>query len=82
MKLTTTHLELNGKLYTQTEAIEVKEIDNDIYKKIVESSPFFRRLGGTERHTKNYTSQGYKVVKIVSTSPDKKNRTIREFSFD
>ncbi len=43
---------------------------------------WFRNIGGSETVTRNYTKVGYVVTKIVSTSPDKQNRTIREFTFD
>ncbi len=43
---------------------------------------FFRRLGGSETLTRSYTKCGYLVTKLVSTSPDKQKRTVREFSFD
>ena len=43
---------------------------------------FFRRLGGSETLTRSYTKCGYLVTKLVSTSPDKQKRTIREFSFE
>lgn len=56
-----------------------KEYDNCTNKDTVS---FFRRFGGTETVTKNYTCMGYVVTKIVSTSPDKQSRTIREFTFD
>jgi hypothetical protein len=42
----------------------------------------FRRMGGSETVTKSYTSQGYVVTKLVSTSPNKSMRTIREYNFD
>jgi len=42
---------------------------------------WFRRLGGTETVTRGYTSQGYLVTKLVSTSPDKEIKKIREYKF-
>ena len=42
---------------------------------------FFRSLGGSESATWAYTEAGYKVVKLVSTSPNKQQKTIREFTF-
>lgn len=61
---------------------EVKDVDHQTYKNIVDSAPFFRRLGGSETCQRGYTSRGYNVIRIVSTSPDKQNRTIRMFNFD
>lgn len=58
-----------------------KEITRDQYNKITDEKTikFFRRLGGSESVTKNYTSLGYIPVKIISTSPDKNEKVIREF---
>ena len=43
---------------------------------------WFRRLGGKETVQKNYTNRGYKVVKLISTSPCKETKIVREFSFE
>jgi hypothetical protein len=58
-----------------------EDFTEDSYNNIVESAPFFRRLGGSETLTRCYTSQGYKVYKIVSKSPCKTMKTIREFNW-
>ena len=58
-----------------------KNIDETYYNNIVESSPFFRRLGGSEYHEKNYTSKGYMVTKIISRSPDRELKSIYSFNF-
>jgi hypothetical protein len=60
-----------------------KTIDEKHYRNATEEGAikFFRRLGGTETVTREYTCYGYKVVKIVSTSPNKEKRTIREYEF-
>ena len=49
---------------------------------IVDVSPFFRRLGGSETVKKGYTTRGYRVVEIISKSPDRTKKTIRSFNFD
>ena len=61
-----------------------EEITNKQYRNITndETLKFFRRLGGSEYAERGYTSQGYKVVRLLSTSPDKQKRTERIFSFD
>ncbi len=64
-----------------TEKTENKEIDETQYNNIVNSSPFFRRLGGSEHHEKNYTCAGYLVTKIISTSPDRQKRSVYTFDF-
>ena len=59
---------------------QTKEVDKTHYKRVVEAKAFFRRMGGTERHTSGYTSNGYYiVVKVVSTGPNGLHRTIYEF---
>lgn len=83
--LSTTKLEKNPN--TKTTYIEVsKTVENigfEQYDNITnkDTLSWFRRLGGTETATKTYTSQGYKTVRVVSTSPDKQYKTIREFEF-
>ena len=82
IELTTTRFERkpNTKtVFIETEK-EIAEITEQQYKNIVESSPFFRRIGGSETLRKSYTSDGYKVTTIISTSPDRQNRTVREFN--
>lgn len=80
--LTTTHLEKTGKVTYKPVDTEVTEIIEEQYNNMVESKKFFKRLGGKESHTKNYTCRGYKVVKIKSTSPCGQFQTIRNFEFD
>jgi hypothetical protein len=58
-----------------------QELTLEQYRNCVNASPFFRRLGGSEHVVRNYTCAGYLVVRIQSTSPDKQQRTVREFSF-
>lgn len=85
IELTTTKLEKNPN--TKTTYIETAKTIEDIsfeqYDNITnkDTLKFFRRLGGSETATKAYTSQGYKIVRLVSTSPDKQNKTVREFKF-
>lgn len=59
-----------------------KMITEEEYRMIVDSCKFFRKLGGVERATRNYTCRGYNVVKLTSISPDKQTRIVREFNFD
>ena len=42
---------------------------------------WFRRLGGSETKQMGYTCSGYKCTKLTSTSPDKEDKTIREYTF-
>jgi hypothetical protein len=81
--ITTTKYEL--KAGTKTVYIAYKERTEDFneeyYNNVVNSAPFFRRLGGSETLTRCYTSQGYKVYRLVSKSPCKTMKTIREFNW-
>ena len=68
--------------YTQVSK-EVKEIfEKEYFLTINEDTiKYFRRLGGKETITRGYTCAGYKVVKLISTSPDKETKIVREFNF-
>jgi len=78
IQLTETRIE-NG-----TKTIENKTIDFKQYNNIVDPNTlkWFRRLGGSETARKGSTSRGYNVTKLISTSPDKSIKVIREFNFD
>ena len=43
---------------------------------------FFRRLGGSEYVSRKYTCRGYNIIRSISTSRCKENRTIRTFNFE
>ena len=61
---------------------ESEVITEQVYNNYVTSAPFMRRLGGSETLTKNYTSAGYKVCKIVSKNPSRDEKVERTFNFD
>lgn len=65
----------------QTDQTEVREISEEQYNHIVDACPFFRRMGGSETLTREYTSWGYKVTQIISTRPDREARSIFRFTF-
>ena len=69
-----------GKKWVMKNA-ETEQIFFDTVKTIANSVGFFRRLGGTERLEKNYTSMGYVPVKLTSINPDKTAKTIRKFKY-
>jgi len=46
-----------------------------------ETCKWFRRLGGSETAVRGYTCDGYKVVKLTSTSPNRQIKKVREFDF-
>lgn len=60
----------------------VKLIDETTYKDIVDSSPFFRRLGGSEVHQKEFTGRGYVTTKITSKNPSRNLKVVRIFDFN
>ena len=47
-----------------------------------ETVRFFRNLGGYERVERAYTYAGYIPVKVTSISPDRRERTIREYKVE
>ena len=59
---------------------EEKEITQEYYNNIVNAKNFMKNLGGYERHEKNYTYIGYIVTRINSISPDKKDKSLYEFT--
>jgi hypothetical protein len=83
-KMTTTKqvLKQGTKTVFITVSTEESIISEKEYNNIIDSSPFFRRLDGSEHHTKCYTSRGYKTYQLSSKSPDRQQKTIRTFDFD
>ena len=65
----------------QTDQTEVRVITEAQYNSTIDACPFFRRMGGSERLTREYTSWGYKVTQIISTRPDREARSIFRFTF-
>lgn len=60
---------------------EIEDSDLQTAERIRSSASFFRRLGGSVSQSFGYSSFGYLLYKDVSTSPDKQNRTVREFIY-
>ena len=79
---TLTRYEKVGKSFKQIEK-EVREISQQHYENATSTDTikFFKRLGGTERISRNYTCAGYLIEKITSISPNRENKTIREYQF-
>lgn len=42
---------------------------------------FFRNLGGYEKVERSYTSSGYLPIRLISISPDRTIKIIREYYF-
>jgi hypothetical protein len=61
---------------------QTEKITEEQYYYIIDSRSYFTKLGGYERHHKNYTCEGYIVTEINSISPDRKNKTLREFTLN
>lgn len=78
------HYQLKDGTKTVYELLEEDrwEIDEKEYRRVITSSPFFRRLGGSEYHHKSYTCRGYLTYKLVSKSSCRTMKTVREFDFD
>ena len=73
----------NTKTTYIVESKEVKEVTEKEHRLCTndDTVKWFRRLGGSETVERSYTSAGYLVTKLTSTSPDKQNKTVREYSF-
>ena len=85
MKITLHHQTFTLKAGTKTvyelESEETKEVTSEQHKNAVDAAPWFRRLGGSETLTREYTKRGYQVTQIVSKSPDRQTKVIRKYSF-
>ena len=73
----------NTKTTYIVESVETNEITEKEYNLTTNDNTckWFRRLGGSESKQMEYTCRGYKCTKLTSTSPDKQNKTIREYKF-
>lgn len=81
-KMIVTTQQKNGSRWETVET-KIKEISREFYRNATEEQTikFFRKLGGIETVQKNYTKWGFLPVRILSTSPNRERRTIREFDF-
>ena len=79
MIMTKTKFEKVGSKWVEVNK-EEKEITEECYNNIVNAKNFMKNLGGYERHEKNYTYIGYIVTRINSISPDKKDKSLYEFT--
>lgn len=80
--LTQTEYVKNKTAYVEVSK-EVKEIFEREYFLTTNDNTikYFKRLGGRETVTRGYTCAGFKIVKLVSVSPDKETKIVREFNF-
>ena len=79
MMMTKTEFKKVGSKWVETNK-EEREITQEYYNNVVNAKNFMRNLGGYERHEKNYTEIGYVVTRISSISPDKKDKSLYEFT--
>ena len=79
MVMVETKLKKVGSKWVETDK-EEKEITEEYYNNIVNAKNFMKNLGGYERHEKSYTYIGYIVTRINSISPDKKDKSLYEFT--
>ena len=77
--MTQTYQAKKGSKWIDTET-HTKSITTKFYMNTLEAIPFFRNMG-SETVYKAYTRMGYIPYKIISTSPSKNIRVIREFCF-
>lgn len=70
-----------GRSWKSIEVVE-ENISKECYLNIINSTKFFRSLGGFERLTKGYTYVGYIPTSLNSISPDKQEKIVRSFTFD
>lgn len=61
---------------------ETEHFNDQYYMNTFDAVPFFRRLGGYERVTCQYTTLGYIPTEVVSISPDKTTKIVRKFRFE
>jgi len=86
--ITITETKLSKNPNTKTtyirDAQKTEEITKREYNLICgdDTLKWFRRLGGSESAQRSYTCAGYVITKLTSTSPDRQNKTIREFKFN
>lgn len=84
MKTSTFERTESGKSWkSKASDVEEKVIDDEFYRNMCDEKAlaFFRRLGGSEVVERGYTCAGYLMVKLMSTSPSRDERIVREFTF-
>ena len=85
IELTTTRQIKNPNTKTTyiTESVTTEEVTQKQHGLATskETLQWFRRLGGSETAQREYTCAGYLVTRLISTSPNKRDRIIREYKF-
>ena len=60
---------------------ETRVVTEGEYDNSVEAAPWFRKLGGSESLSREYTPSGKKVTRIISKSPCRTQKIIRRYEF-
>ena len=87
IKITLTETRLTKNPNTKTtytvDSTEVSEVTKKQHSLTTndDTCKFFRRLGGSETKQMNYTCLGYVCTKLISTSPDRQTKVVREYEF-
>ena len=80
-----TTLEKNPNTKTTYNTVDVEKtlLTEKQYKLTTskETISWFRRLGGSETAQRSYTCYGYVIHTLISTSPDRLTKSVREFNF-
>lgn len=61
---------------------ESRLVDEEQWRRVEESAPFFRRAGGSETVQREYTMLGYRAWRIISVSPDRQTKIVRTYSVE
>ena len=69
--------------YWKQEKETTEKIDKKTYSRIVSADTlkWFRGIGSSQYVQRSYTCAGYVITYLSSTSPDKNDKSIREFKF-
>ena len=77
----TTKFEKHGSRWKKV-GENTEELTGRFYCNCVDAVPFFRNIGGYERVGMGYTYMGYIPVEVVSISPDKMQKVVRDFKIE
>lgn len=80
VKVTTTNYRKSGSRWAAVSE-DREDVSVEYYLNTLETVPFFRSLGGSERVEKKYTKYGYIPFRINSISPDRATKIVRRFEF-
>ena len=84
--MTKKRLERNPSTKTTFNLLEevTEVIPREYYENLTKPATlkWFRAMGGTETAQRSYTCRGYNITRLISTSPYKQIKVIREFKFE